>query len=121
MARGGVPTETVISSTDNHATAPSRKGCGGRWSTDGRCTGVATARGVILAGREWQGALTQYVVGVEDGGIRAPRIEHAYGEHKFASVDDLFGSGHLPDSVCAMALAWIGAVPKAAMTGRLSA
>ena len=40
---------------------------------------------------------------------------------KFASVDDLFGSGHLPDSVCAMALAWISAAPKAVMTGRLSA
>ena len=29
--------------------------------------------------------------------------------------------GHLPDSVCAMALAWLSAAPKAVMTGRLSA
>jgi hypothetical protein len=74
---------------------------------------------VILAGREWQGPLTRYGVGVEDSGIRAPRIERAYGEHRYASVDDVFGSGHPPDSVCAMALAWMGAAPKAAMTGRL--
>ena len=36
-----------------------------------------------------------------------PRIDHAYGEHEFGSDDDLFGSGRLPDSVCAMALAWM--------------
>jgi hypothetical protein len=48
-------------------------------------------------------------------------IARAYGEHRYASVDDVFGSGHLPDSVCAMALAWIGAAPKAVMSGRLSA
>jgi len=59
--------------------------------------------------------------GIEDGAIRSPRIEHAHGEHRFASVDDVFGSGHLPDSVCAMARAWMGAAPKAVMTGRLSA
>ena len=63
----------------------------------------------------------QYVVGVEDGGMKAPRIDHAYGEHPYAAVDEVFGTGHLPDSVCAMALAWMGAAPKAVMTGRLSA
>jgi hypothetical protein len=30
------------------------------------------------------------------------------GEHKYASVDDVYGSGHLPDSIAAMALAWHG-------------
>jgi len=79
------------------------------------------ARGVILVGREWQAVLTRYVVGVEDGGMKAPRTDHAYGEHRYASVDEVFGTGHLPDSVCAMALAWMGAAPKAVMTGRLSA
>jgi hypothetical protein len=79
------------------------------------------AVGLVLAGKTRSDMLTQYMVGVEGGQIEAPRIEYAYGEHRFASVDDLFGSGHLPDSVCAMALAWMGAAPKAVMTGRLSA
>lgn len=79
------------------------------------------AKGVVLVGRDWAGALSQYVVGVEDGQVAAPRIEHPFAEHKFAAVDDVFGSGHLPDSVCAMALAWIGAAPRAVMAGRLSA
>jgi hypothetical protein len=65
--------------------------------------------------------LTQNTLCVKGGGIRARRIEHFYGERKFASVDDLFGSGHLPASVCAKAPAWMGAAPKAVMTGRLSA
>jgi hypothetical protein len=38
-----------------------------------------------------------------------------------AVVDDVSGTGHLPDSVWAMALAGIGAAPKTVMTGRLSA
>ena len=37
------------------------------------------------------------------------------GEHKFAIEDDVFGSGHLPDSVCAMTLALTRAAPRAAM------
>ena len=48
-------------------------------------------------------------------------VEHAVGESRFASVGGAFGSGQLPESVCAMALAWMGAAPKAVMTGRLSA
>ncbi len=46
------------------------------------------------------------------GRVVAPRIEHMHGEHRFATVDDVFGSGHLPDSVCAMALAWLGAIAR---------
>lgn len=97
---------------------------------------------VVLVGRARADMLNQYIVAVEGGGsddveegtddaavempearkqqIVAPRIEHAYGEHKFCSNDDLFGDGHLPDSICAGALAWIGAAPKKTMTGRLT-
>jgi hypothetical protein len=78
------------------------------------------AIGVVLAGRVRSDLLTAYMVGVEGGGIVAPRIDHIYGEHKFAGVDDLFGSGHLPDSVCAMALAWMAASPRKTMEGRLA-
>lgn len=53
--------------------------------------------------------------------MKAPHSDHAYGEHRYAEVDEVFGTGHLPDSVCAIALVWMGAAPKAAMTAKLSA
>ena len=27
-------------------------------------------------------------------------------EHRYASVEQVYGPGHLPDTICAMALAW---------------
>lgn len=74
------------------------------------------ARPVVLVGRARADLLTRYLVAVEGGQVVAPRIEHPYGEHRFATVDDVFGSGHLPDSVCAMALAWIGAISTVGVT-----
>jgi hypothetical protein len=70
------------------------------------------ARPVVLVGRARADLLTRYLVAVEGGQIEAPRIEHPYGEHRFATVDDVFGTGHLPDSVCAKALAWLGAIAR---------
>ena len=35
-----------------------------------------------------------------------PRVEPFYTEHRFCRVDDVFGSGHPPDTVVAMALAY---------------
>ncbi len=61
--------------------------------------------GIMLVGRTRSDLLTEYVTGVERGQYRAPRISLAYDEHRYASVDDLYGQGHLPDTVCAMALA----------------
>lgn len=66
------------------------------------------AEAVILAGRERYDLLSEYVSAVEAGGYKAPRLNLVYGEHRYASVDDLFKGGeghHLPDTVCAMALA----------------
>lgn len=50
--------------------------------------------------------LSDYVAAIEDGRIVFPRVEWAYREHKFASYDQLYGAGHLPDSIAAGALAW---------------
>jgi hypothetical protein len=47
-----------------------------------------------------------YIRAVDRGDIICPRIEPYYTEHKFCAVDDLFGNGHPPDSVVAMALAY---------------
>lgn len=64
------------------------------------------AVGVKLVGRDRNDLLVDYIAGLERGEIVAPRIDLAYDEHRYATNDDLFGSGHLPDTVCAMALAY---------------
>jgi hypothetical protein len=67
------------------------------------------AESVILAGRERYDTLTEYVSAVENGELKSPRLNLMYGEHRYASVEDLFKGGeghHLPDTVCAMALAY---------------
>ena len=66
-------------------------------------------RNFVMAGRDRDNMLSEYVAGLENGKIRAPRIKSMYLEHLYASVDDLFSRAkefHLPDSVCSAALAW---------------
>ena len=50
--------------------------------------------------------LSEYIKAIENDEIRAPRVQWAYAEHKYATYNDLYGSGHLPDSICAGALAY---------------
>jgi hypothetical protein len=66
------------------------------------------AEKVLLVGRTRSDLLSNYVNLVEKGGIVAPMITYAYREHLYASLADLYGSGHLPDTICAMALATKG-------------
>lgn len=64
---------------------------------------------VIMAGRARNDMITNYVSAVEKTAIKAPRLQWAYEEHKYATPDDLYNgsaSAHLPDSVAAGALAW---------------
>lgn len=66
-------------------------------------------RNFVMAGRERDDMLSEFVSGVERGQIIAPRIGSFYREILFASVDDLYSRGkdfHLPDSFCSAALAW---------------
>jgi hypothetical protein len=67
------------------------------------------ARGILMVGRERSTLLTDYIAAIESGEIVSPYIHLAYQEHKMASVSDVFGSGHLPDSISASALAELGA------------
>jgi hypothetical protein len=64
------------------------------------------ARGVIMAGRDRQDLLSNYISAIERGEIEAPFIKWAEKEHRLASVDDVYGSGHLPDTIAAGALAY---------------
>jgi len=67
------------------------------------------AEKVVLVGRTRSDRLSNYVSLVEQGGIVAPMITHPYREHLYASLSDLYGgSGHLPDTICALALATTG-------------
>lgn len=66
-------------------------------------------RNFVMAGRERDNMLSEYVSAVERGQVRSPRMPTMYREHLFASVEDLYARGkdyHLPDSVCSAALAW---------------
>lgn len=69
---------------------------------------ASTAAGFVMTGRARSDLLSNYIAAVERGEVEAPMIEFMYNEHKYASVDDVYGSGHLPDSIAAMALAWHG-------------
>jgi hypothetical protein len=64
-----------------------------------------SADGVKLVGRTRADMLSEYIKAIESGEIEAPLIEHAYAEHKYATRADVYGAGHLPDSMCAGALA----------------
>lgn len=61
-----------------------------------------------LVGRKRDALLAEYIKAIEHQEIVSPFITTIYNEHKFAGVDDVFGSGHLPDSICALALAYRG-------------
>lgn len=62
----------------------------------------------IMVGRARLDLITNYINAIENDEVVAPRIEMMYNEHKYCSVDDIAsgGSGHLPDSIAAGALAW---------------
>jgi hypothetical protein len=60
---------------------------------------------VLLVGRTRSDLFSDYINVVESGGIVSPDIRFMHHEHEFASVDDLYGSGHPPDSFVAAALA----------------
>jgi hypothetical protein len=64
------------------------------------------ARGVIMVGRDRQDLLSNYISAIERDEIEAPFIKWAEKEHRLASVDDVYGSGHLPDTMSAGALAY---------------
>jgi hypothetical protein len=67
------------------------------------------SQGVILAGRERSDILSAYIAAIEHGEAESPMIDALESQHRMASYDDVFGSsqsGHLPDGICAGALAW---------------
>lgn len=59
---------------------------------------------VPMVGQRRKDLFNDYIVAVEDGTWVSPRIKYAYDEHRFTVQDDLWGTGHPPDSVVAGAM-----------------
>lgn len=63
----------------------------------------------LMVGRARAELLTEYIHAIEHGEIEVPDCPETRvlkKEHTFATFDDVFGSGHLPDTICAGALAY---------------
>ena len=80
-------------------------------AAEGLCTNAALAphdqlQGVTLVGRVRTDLFRNYIGAIERHEIVCPRIDAFYIEHLYCGEDDLFGSGHPPDTVVAMALAY---------------
>ena len=63
-------------------------------------------QGVTLVGRVRTDLFRNDIGAIERHEIVCPRIDVFYTEHLYCGEDDLFGSGHPPDTVVAMALAY---------------
>lgn len=61
---------------------------------------------IMGSGRSRQDLFSNYISAIENDLIRYPRLTIPYNEHRFCTWDDLFGSGHAPDSFVAGAIAW---------------
>lgn len=54
-----------------------------------------------------------YILAVEAGKVQAPVVNVLHTEHRYCRYMDIFGSGHPPDGMVAMALAWLACTGKA--------
>lgn len=61
---------------------------------------------VTLMGRTRETVINDYIAGIENRELESPHIRYAYGEHKYVTLEDLFGKGHMPDTFSAGSLAW---------------
>jgi hypothetical protein len=61
---------------------------------------------MIMAGRPRESMFNDYIAAIENREVLGPKIEYCYAEHKYVTWDDLYGSGHAPDSFVADALCW---------------
>lgn len=70
----------------------------------------ARAHGFFMVGEKRSSMLSEYVNAVEQvGTFKFPKLPTAYIAHKYAQVGDLYSNKqeyHLPDEVCALALAY---------------
>ena len=59
-----------------------------------------------MTGRQRRDLFISYIAALERHDLKMPRLEPFYREHKYCSVDALYGNRHPPDTVVACALAY---------------
>lgn len=64
------------------------------------------SEGVKMQGAPRARLFNEYILAIEQGEVVAPFIEYALNEHKFVTLDDLYGKGHPPDAFVAGAITW---------------
>lgn len=74
------------------------------------------ATSFVMTGRKRTELFSDYITAIENDELSSPMIDFAFSEHKFASIDSLFGRQHPPDSVVAGAMAWSGRQKQIIMT-----
>lgn len=69
---------------------------------------IGGAEAFIMTGKARTDLLSNYIGAIERGEVISPMVKFMHGEHKYASVEDVYGGGkaHLPDTIAAGALAW---------------
>lgn len=65
-----------------------------------------TVMPIDMLGRRREVLFNEYISAIEGRNIKCPRIDFSYAEHRYCTSNDLYGSGHPPDSLVAGALAW---------------
>ena len=63
-------------------------------------------QGFTMVGRDRTDLFRNYIAAIERHEIVCPRIDVFYTEHLYCGEDDLFGSGHSPETLVALALAY---------------
>ena len=79
---------------------------GTRWGRSRRSHAHDQLQGVTLVGRVRTDLFRNDIGAIERHEIVGPRIDAFYTEHLYCGEDDLFGSGHPPETVVALALAY---------------
>jgi len=105
--RGREPWPQMVARFDKRMQRYPRRGAHDETGVGGVVSDYMTsnAQGVKMVGKDRTNLLMHYCALIEDYGIEAPMIEWMYNEHKYAAMDDLYGSGHCPDSIVAGAMA----------------
>ena len=73
------------------------------------------AEGVMMVGRARTDMISNCISAIERGEVQAPMIVSLYNELRYATNDDVYGAGHLPDGLSMLSLACRG-ISKSSVT-----
>ena len=76
------------------------------------------AESIMMVGRPRTDLLSNVIAAIERGEIKAPMIKFLYNQLLYVTNDDVYGSGHLPDGLSMLALAYDAAVQPEWQDGR---